>query len=110
MAVADGGERVHARGGGIEHDPATGWHERLPVGAVVEVAERHRLTERVVQGRAVVVVVVEVVVPVALAVVVVVVMVPPVPVGHDWTIFVIGRFTGSGNEPGRVPGGTFSKV
>lgn len=51
---------------------------------------------------------VEVVSPVA--VVVVVVMVPPLFEGHDWTILVIGRFTGSGNEPGRVPGGTFSKV
>ena len=55
MAVADRGEREQANGGDVEHDPATGWHERLPIGAVVEVTEGHRLTERVVQGRAVVV-------------------------------------------------------
>jgi hypothetical protein len=30
--------------------------------------------------------------------------------GHDWETLVIGRLTGSGNELGGVPGGTFWNV
>jgi len=39
-----------------------------------------------------------------------VVVVVAVPGGHDCETLVIGRFTGSGNELGGVPGGTFWKV
>src|SRR5271170_6755346 len=61
MALADRGERVDAERDAVHHNPTTGWHERLAIVAVVEVAEAHRLAERVEQRRPPIVVVLDVV-------------------------------------------------